>query len=225
MKIYPEKPSSWTILGGGSHPEIQVSWYNLILEIGHRGGIHRVGWHREFRQFYTFHRWNAVDLTTFWVNFTPPEIIWRWVFSCIFKVFTLFIDNYRVISYNRNTLLTLFFIESVDRFLKLISWIDKEDCGISLCHQTSISVQRVKNYNFEDFYFEKKNTLTKKKLKKSLSTFSILGGKFFDRNFFFTFSTFQIELYTLTKKNLEKIQKIYDVVGFHTLDGNWRLMS
>ena len=47
-------------------------------------------------------------------------------------------SDYRVITYKLNTLLTRFFIEIVDRFLKMISSIrvvfDKEDCEINLRH-------------------------------------------------------------------------------------------
>ena len=39
---------------------------------------------------------------------------------------------YRVITYKLNTLLTRFFIESVDRFLKIIGRFDEEDCEINL---------------------------------------------------------------------------------------------
>ena len=64
---------------------------------------------------------------------------------------------YRVITYKLNTLLTRFFIESVDRFLKMISGFDKEDCEINIRHGTWVFVWREKTYNFEDFFVEKKN--------------------------------------------------------------------
>jgi len=52
------------------------------------------------------------------------------------SIFGLFLEDseYRVITYKLNTLHTRFFIENVDRFLKMIGRFDKEDCEINLRH-------------------------------------------------------------------------------------------
>ena len=44
----------------------------------------------------------------------------------------------------------------MDRFLKMISGFDKEDCEINIRHGTWVFVWREKTYNFEDFFVEKK---------------------------------------------------------------------
>ena len=54
------------------------------------GGCHL---HLDIRHSYTFHRWIEVDLTTFWVNFTPPKISRRWILVCSFKILIRFFDR------------------------------------------------------------------------------------------------------------------------------------
>jgi len=105
--------------------------------------------------------------------------------------------RYRVNSYILDNLLTRFFIESVDRFLKMIGRINKEDCAINLRYQTSIFVWRQKTHNSEDFFVGKKNfqiffspkcvfsSETSRKLKKNWpKKFSLKFWKIL-RNFFY----------------------------------------
>ena len=50
-------------------------------------------------------------------------------------------------------------------------------------------------------------------------------GKFFGQNFFFTFSTFQVKIHTLTKKKSKKKILLFWRQTKLTSDKNWRLIS
>ena len=118
--------------------------------------------------------------------------------------------------YILGTLQALFNIQQVNQFLKMIGRIDKEDCAINLRYKMFISVWRLKTHN-SNKKIMKTHYWYRSRFEENFSKFfRNFKGNFFGQNFFFTFSTFQVKIHTLTKKNRKKKFFFFDVRQ------NWR---